>query len=346
MSVAPIPDRNAAAPAGPPTLKALASAFLRKGKVAGDIAVLMVPLLVVELALTGPASLADVSPHPFWIPVLLVSVQHGSRGGLLAAIVAAAFAVLWVHPERSSLEDFYAYTSRLFVEPVLWIAAALILGQMRDRHIAENATLDDRAAELQADRNMIGEHCLALRRRIAELERQASLADVGSAEEALERLKALNEARPEQALSRLAAAASALLGPCVLSLYRVVDFEVTAETISCGLEAKRPERRPRHIRALVRAMHYEPRVLSFLVPGEAEVLKGALVAVPLRVDGSREPAGVLCCEALDTTQPELESRLAIAGTAMETLAMALTRALRPERPRYGKRPRYLNANAA
>lgn len=348
MSVAPVPERNAAVPARASTLNAAALAWLQKGKAAADIAVLMGPLLIVELALTGSASLADVSPHPFWIPVLLISVQHGSRGGLAAALVATVLAVLWVHPERSSLEDFYAYSLRLFVEPVLWIAAALILGQVRDRHVAEKVALDDRARELAADRNMIGEHCLALRRRIADLERQISLVEAGSIEEALGHLTALNEAAPEQALAKLAEAAPALLGPCVLTLHRLVGTEVTTETIACaGLEVTLKARRPRHARALLRAMRYEPRVLSFLVPSEAEVLKGALVAVPLRSAAGREPFGVLCCEALDTTRPELADRLAMAGTAMEALAMALGRTLRPERPRHGEqRPRYLNAKAA
>ncbi len=35
-------------------------------------------LLVVEWVTPGRATLASVSPHPFWIPVILMSVQKGA----------------------------------------------------------------------------------------------------------------------------------------------------------------------------------------------------------------------------------------------------------------------------
>ena len=39
-------------------------------------------LMIVEWVIPGPASLAQITPHPFWLPVVLLSVQYGSGTGL------------------------------------------------------------------------------------------------------------------------------------------------------------------------------------------------------------------------------------------------------------------------
>lgn len=299
-----------------------------KRKAASDIALFFGLLLLLDLALPGSANLASVSPNPFWIPVLLVSVQHGSRAGLTAAIIAAALTILWVHPERDTLEDFYTYTTRLFVGPVLWIAAALILGQVRDRHVAEKAALESRAEDLVADRRLIGEHCIGLGQRIGVLERHISTLDEGSVGEALRRLADLRNAPAEHVTSRLEAAGTALLGPSMLSLHRWDGTEIRTEFITCGgLQAEPPRRSPGYRRALFNTMTDDPRVLFFSEPDDAHLLDGALVAVPL-LDGDRETSdGVLVCEVLDP-RSKFSERLAVIDLAMEALAGALTSALR------------------
>ena len=53
-----------------------------------EMALLYALLLLVEFVLPGHARLAAMNPHPFWIPVLLLSTQYGVGAGLSAAVVA------------------------------------------------------------------------------------------------------------------------------------------------------------------------------------------------------------------------------------------------------------------
>ena len=56
-----------------------------------ELFVLYSLLLVLAFVLPGPNELTAINPHPFWIPVLLLSVQYGPLGGFAAALVVAAF---------------------------------------------------------------------------------------------------------------------------------------------------------------------------------------------------------------------------------------------------------------
>lgn len=302
-------------------------------KVASDIAVGLGLLLLIELALPEHATLAAVTPHPFWVLVLLVTVQHGSRAGLAAAIVLTLAVLVWVHPEREALEDFYAYTSRIFLDPVLWIAAALILGQLRDRQTAANAALAFDVQSLKDDRYLLGKHCVALRRRVGNLERHISLADTKGADEALRRLASLREAPSELVLARLADAAQVLLGPCIMSVHQRIGARVLTETISCaGLRVEVPPRGSAHARVLISALEKARRPVSSLTPRGAALLNGGVIAVSLPLRGAGNRACVLCCEVLDESTATLGERSALVEAAMATLAAALAQALHRAHP--------------
>ena len=295
----------------------------------GDIALFFGLLVLLELALPGEARLASIEPHPFWLPVLLVSVQHGSRAGLVAAIVAMALTVLWVYPDRAPTEDFYSYTTSLFIEPVLWIAAALILGQIRDRHLAEKQELEDQAKALLTDRRLIGEHSLGLSRRVGDLERLIATIETASAGEALRLLAELRDAPSKLIHPRLETAAASLLGPCVLSVHRQQGADVVTTIISSSkLNAAIPRRGPRYARALTNAVKKKPRALTFLVPKDRDLLDRALFAVTIPSENSAVPLGMLVCEMLDPTRLDLVEDAPSVVVAMEALAASLSYALK------------------
>ena len=49
---------------------------------------------LLELTLLEPGTLASMRPHPFWVPVVLVSLQYGTTDGIAA--VAASVLTQWL----------------------------------------------------------------------------------------------------------------------------------------------------------------------------------------------------------------------------------------------------------
>ncbi len=299
-----------------------------KYKAFGDIGLFFGLLLLLELLLPGDARLSSINPHPFWIPVLLVSAQHGSRAGLAAATVATSLVVLWMHPVRHPTEDFYTYTTQLFIEPVLWVAAALFLGLLRDQHIAEKRELQAQAETLLKDQQLIGEHSLGLARRIKLLERHIASTDAASTREAFRLLAELSKASDEHIMSRLEAAAAALLGPySVLSVHQQKGTTIHSKIVSSiRQKAAIPDRHADYANTLLSTLHNKPRNLSFLVQEDTELLDRALFAVPLFSKNVLTPVGVLSCEVLDPKCFDLAEQAQEIVIAMETLAAAFSSA--------------------
>lgn len=82
-------------------------------------------------------------PHPFWIPVLLMSAQYGIMGGLFATLAASATMFLGGLPPQSAAEDFYDYAAVVAAQPCAWFASALILGGLRTLHMHQHGELGD-----------------------------------------------------------------------------------------------------------------------------------------------------------------------------------------------------------
>jgi polysaccharide biosynthesis protein PelD len=83
-----------------------------------------------------------VSPHPFWLPILVMTMQYGTNVGLLTATISAVILLLGNLPAQAMSQDLYAYIANIIVQPVLWFIVALILGELRMRHIRERDRLE------------------------------------------------------------------------------------------------------------------------------------------------------------------------------------------------------------
>lgn len=111
------------------------------------------PVSVLELALFFVVAFAidylggsgnrfeGVQPHPYWIPVLLLSVQYGTGAGVMAAAVASAALRIGNIPEQLISQDYYQYLFLLTREPIFWLVAAVVFGEMRMRQLREREEL-------------------------------------------------------------------------------------------------------------------------------------------------------------------------------------------------------------
>ncbi len=75
----------------------------------------------------------DVSPHPFWIIVLVISVQYGTAEGVIAVFLCTVALYAGYIPEIKFNESLFDYRVRLALTPTLWLIASVVLGEMRMR---------------------------------------------------------------------------------------------------------------------------------------------------------------------------------------------------------------------
>lgn len=105
-----------------------------------------------------------VCPHPFWILVLLISAQYGTVEGIVAAIVSSLVLLAGPLPLRSILQDRSEYFLSLTASPLEWFVAAVILGELRMKHIRERNTLIDAALEAKEREQKIADAYQALKK--------------------------------------------------------------------------------------------------------------------------------------------------------------------------------------
>ena len=105
----------------------------------------------------------SMSLHPFWVIVLLVTVQYGPKEALAASLLASAFLLVGNMPEQSVTETLYGYILRVIYLPFLWVVASLVLGAIRSRQIREKELTADRLGEAQEAYNTIANSYSALK---------------------------------------------------------------------------------------------------------------------------------------------------------------------------------------
>jgi len=88
--------------------------------------------------------------HPFWIVVIVVTLQYGMTEALIAAGMASVFLLAWHMPEQALSETMYEHLFRMLELPLLWCASALVLGGIRTRQVHEKDALNDRANQASA----------------------------------------------------------------------------------------------------------------------------------------------------------------------------------------------------
>ena len=244
-----------------------------------EILVLIVLPGALDYFWTGFPSLAETQPHFFWLPVLLLSLQYGTVSGLVAAGVAIVVSALLGWPDQEVGENHFSYLLRIWAQPVLWLTAALVLGQFRMRQIEQKQDLARHVAELSTQRTAISDYATNLRSRCETLERQIAGRREPEVRTILAALARLN-AGGTQAPSALGECLELALGPCAASIY-VRDNDRFRLTVAHGSAANRQEQLADDA-PLARAIAREGRAVSVLNPGEEAIFAGdGLAAVPV-----------------------------------------------------------------
>jgi polysaccharide biosynthesis protein PelD len=264
----------------------------------------------------------NLQPSPYWIPVLLLSLQYGTASGSLAAIFAiAAYFAFATLPEQGVGENEFTYRLRVLTQPIMWIAAAVLLGQFRMVQIAAKQELTRRVDELERQRQSLADYSNGLRDRCDALERHIAGLPTARAASLLAVLAALRApaTTPQTGFARLMAQAypgmtASLFERRGSSLQRIAT--TGGDTPAAGL-AELGADHPLAVAVLDREM--APSVLT--PAGETALAGQGLAAVPVRQVIGGRIIGLLKVEAAsaEVIISGLTDELEVLATALAPL---------------------------
>lgn len=287
-----------------------------------ELAGIVAMLLVIDW-LWPSLDINSLQPSPYWLPVLLLSLQYGTASGSLAVVVAiAAYFAFVTLPEQGVGENEFAYRLRILAQPILWIATAVLLGQFRMVQISAKRELVRRVEELEAQGRTLADYAGRLRERCDALERDIASRALPADARLLAELAGLRGPPADLAAAVTRCLDAALPGAAASvhvrqgsSLYRLC---ASGWPTDAHWLATLPGDHP-----LVDAVMGAKRRLSILEAGDETALAGqGLAAVPIIDPRSGRALGILKLEfcSAGALTPSLTRQL-------EALALAIAAGL-------------------
>lgn len=260
-------------------------------------------------------------PNPLWLPVIVLSLQHGMAAGLAAAIVAAGVQYWGGLPPALMTEDMYGYIGRVAAEPVGWTAVALLLGHIRSRQIANSAELEAELAESRRHCAAVADLCADLRTRTELLERQIAANARCSNVDIAEAVSELPRASWENFVPRLTRFVALMTGATEFCVYVLQDDALKA-AFPLDDQYRHAADVPSH-HPLFAAIATERRLLSALRPADRTLLgdRGVLAGPLFDGQTSGRVIGMLAVggAALDDDREDAERRFKLACSEIAPL---------------------------
>lgn len=278
-------------------------------------------IIACEYGLEAFPDLTRLNPHPYWIAVLLLSLQYGTVSGLLAAALAIGGTLLLGLPEMEIGESYFNYLVRVWTQPVLWIVVALLLGSFRMRQIEERVGLQKQADDAITQSGSLADYARGLRSRVDALERQLAGKSRPDTYRLLEALNTVATAPAGEKRDQAAHAAMTLAVPGAALSVLVLDGDGLRQILAHNwplASGWRPDLRGDD--ALTRAVVGERRVVSVLQSADDHLTeREAKIAVPLLAGDGSGVIGMLRVEQIGSVELDEAVLARVAG-----LARALT----------------------
>ncbi len=266
-----------------------------------ELAAMMALILAIDWI--WPAlDIQALQPSPYWLPVLLLSLQYGTASGTLAVLAAiGAYFAFVTMPEQGVGENEFTYRLRLLAQPILWIAAAVLLGQFRMVQISAKRELSRRVGELETQRETLAAYANGLRSRCDVLERAIASQPGHVGASLLGALAGLREptAGRRAAIERCLSASFPRCSVSLFARHGEILERMVGVGVGVGLDAKWAAILPAD-HPLVRAVITDKARVSILTSGD-EVVIGheGLAAVPVIDLATQQVVGMLKLESAD-----------------------------------------------
>jgi polysaccharide biosynthesis protein PelD len=191
-----------------------------------EIGLFFILALLIDHFLFGGGRFGGFSLHPFWLIVILISAQYGTGEGLVAAGVASTCLLAGNLPEQTLSQDMYQYLYAVCRLPLAWFVTALVLGEIRMRHIRECDKLQNElAASEEREKELARSHenlCVVKDKLEARVAGQLTTAiTMYQAARDLEKLE------PAEVLRGMVGIVHAVMRPEKFSIYLLKDNQLT-----------------------------------------------------------------------------------------------------------------------
>ncbi len=195
-----------------------------------EIGLFLAATLTVDFLFFDGTRFRHIAPHPFWILILLIAVQYGINEGLVAAVAASAAFLIRNLPEQTFSQDMYDYLFSVTLTPLMWLVAALVFGELRQRQIRERDRLRTELATAQDREETIAAAYQRLSRANDQLETRLA-GQVRTAIALSQAAKAIEKLEPSELLFGVGDVVRAVLMPEKFSLYLLSkeSLDVTIE---------------------------------------------------------------------------------------------------------------------
>lgn len=150
--------------------------------------------------------------------MILVASQYGTRGGLLAATIAVFIYLLGPLPKFSILQEKNEYFFMVTKIPLLWFVSALVLGELRMKHIRERERLKKIAAQSRTKEKILAESYEALKKVKERLEVHVA-SEMPTVLMILDAFRDLQKCTKEEMISKASNLIKVLISPEKFSIY-------------------------------------------------------------------------------------------------------------------------------
>lgn len=163
----------------------------------------------------------SICPHPFWIIVVLIASQYGTLEALFAATISSLILFLGQSPERDVFQESFEYFFQIAKTPILWFISAVILGELRMRHIRERNHLREVAIKAEENQAEVAKAYIGLKTIKEALEIQVAT-ESKTALAVIASFKEIEKLNKEGLIKGTLDLVKALVNPAKCSIYFVV----------------------------------------------------------------------------------------------------------------------------
>lgn len=267
----------------------------------------------------------NLAPHPFWIIVLLVTVQYGTVEGLFAALVSTLFLYVGNLPPQQAEESLFDYQLHLSILPVSWFIAAFILGEIRSRVDQDNINLQQQAKNTEKEVASITQAYDALKKIKESLEVQLA-SQLKSSAQSFKTFKSLGTLNPALILLSLDKVVLPTLNPKKFSVYSLGKNGFEPATSHGWSETDKFTLRFSQDHPLYDKIVGQQRVCCIINPEDENALLGeGILAAPLIDPDIGQVFGMLKIEEIDFNELNI-SNLESFKTICELIGIAYANA--------------------
>lgn len=190
-----------------------------------EILFFLLLVLAIDYFMFDGDRFATVSPHPFWIIILISSVQYGAGAGITATVLSSFLLLAGNMPEYDINQDLHQWILKGFALPLMWLATAVVIGELSARNIRERKDTALHLAETMNRLKLVShsfEQLQGLRDRL-EVRVAGQLRTVSNTWKAA---RAIEQLEPDQVMNGVNEMVTTLLEPEQFSLFLFKDNQL------------------------------------------------------------------------------------------------------------------------